>query len=151
MKNDLNLHAHYVALQKASGIKVGDTVKVLRKANSHEMGWNNKWTVEMDEFVGKTFIVEDLRAADGIGLMQGNCGPYNFPFFVLEMVKPKIPNTKIIKIDDGFDGTFDVEVALSCSQKRVIITVNGCSFYLSEWQSVGKEADAFRKLHQYNK
>ena len=143
--------AAYVTLQNASGIKVGDTVKVLRTANSYEMGWNNEWTVEMDEFVGMTFIVEDLRAADGIGLMQGNCGPYNFPFFVLEMVKPKIPNTKIIKIDDGFDGTFDVEVALSCSQKRVIITVNEREFRLSEWKTVGKEADAFRKLHQYNK
>ena len=150
MKNDLNLHAHYVALQKASGIKVGDTVKVLRKANSHEMGWNNKWTVEMDEFVGMTFIVEDLRAADGIGLMQGNCGPYNFPFFVLEMVKPKIPNTKIIKIDDGLTGAFDVVLKYFITG-QVIITVNDREFYLSEWKSVGKEADAFRKLHQSNK
>ena len=150
MKNDLNLHAHYVALQKASGIKVGDTVKVLRKANSHEMGWNNKWTVEMDEFVGMTFIVEDLRAADGIGLMQGNCGPYNFPFFVLEKVGSKIPNTKIITIDDGLTGTFDVVLKYFITG-QVIITVNDREFYLSEWKSVGKEADAFRKLHQSNK
>ena len=104
----------------------------------------------MDEFVGKTFIVEDLRAADGIGLMQGNCGPYNFPFFVLEMVKPKIPNTKIIKIDDGLTGAFDVVLKYFITG-QVIITVNDREFYLSEWKSVGKEADAFRKLHQSNK
>ena len=31
----------YITLHNASGIKVGDKVKILRKAKDREMGWEN--------------------------------------------------------------------------------------------------------------
>ena len=39
----------YLKGQKASGIKVGDKVRVTRKANSHENGWNTFWEKVMDK------------------------------------------------------------------------------------------------------
>ena len=142
--------AAYVTLQNASGIKVGDTVKVVRAAKDNELGWDNVWIPEMTLMVGTTFSVLEVSGGRGIAIEDENGDYYQFPFFVLEMVKPKIPNTKIIKIDDGLTGAFDV-VLKYFNTGQVIITVNEREFRLSEWKTVGKEADAFRKLHQSNK
>lgn len=68
----------YLVLQNDSGIKVGDKVKVLRKAKSYEMGWSQTWDREMDLCVGKEYIVKNVNSF-GISIN----GLY-FPFFVLE-------------------------------------------------------------------
>ena len=71
---------------KDNDVKAGDYVKITRKAQSFEDGWDNVWSSEMDEYVGK--IVKVLRTdipGEGISLScSGSC--YFFPYFVLEKV-----------------------------------------------------------------
>lgn len=84
-------------MQQASGIRVGDTVRVLRKAEAHEMGWQNSWSRDtMDNAVGKTLPViattHDIKLGD-------EARGYGFPFFVLELVKPK---PVIVELNDRY-------------------------------------------------
>ena len=72
----------YTEDQSACGIKVGDRVKVLRKAKDYERGWNNTWGFLMDRSIGKEFIVQDVPNAAGVRLG----GSYSYPWFVLEKV-----------------------------------------------------------------
>ena len=69
-----------------NNVKVGDYVKITRKAQDYENGWDNVWSSEMDEYVGK--IVKVLRTdiyEEGISLScSGTC--YFFPYFVLKKV-----------------------------------------------------------------
>lgn len=76
-----------------NGIKVGDYVRVVRKADSHEDGWNNGWVDNMTYWVGKVFKVNYFNDTAGIQLLD-NCGAdcgavASFPYFVLEKVKQK--------------------------------------------------------------
>jgi len=82
----MNVEEAYLVMQEASGIQVGDTVKVLRKAKDYEMGWNNRWSDFM--VVGQTLKVADI-SEDGIKLAGNfaNIARYRYPFFVLEVVK----------------------------------------------------------------
>lgn len=71
----------YEINQLASGIEVGDTVKVLAKAEPNERGWSNVWPLVMDNFVGETFVVNQVTTW---GISNG---VFAFPYFVLEIVK----------------------------------------------------------------
>lgn len=71
----------YIKLQKESGFKIGDTVKVIRDAECFESGWQHVWI--MDETVGKTYKIESIHEYEGIQLENG----YSYPFFVLEKVE----------------------------------------------------------------
>jgi hypothetical protein len=72
-------------MQNNCGIKIGDKVKVLRKAKSFENGWACSWNEEMDEYVGRTGKVFDI-AFFGIDVEFYSSSWY-FPFFVLEKVE----------------------------------------------------------------
>ena len=79
----MNEREAYLVLHKASGIKPGDTVKVLRTAKSCEMGWNSGWDPRMNDLVGRELnILTDHRdcgfSVDGYRWV--------LPFFVLEKV-----------------------------------------------------------------
>ena len=78
----MDIEEAYQAMQVECGIEVGDTVKVLRKAKTREMGWKNSWTEEMDGLVGEEAEVVAIREY-GIWLKNSLW----FPFFVLEKVK----------------------------------------------------------------
>lgn len=71
---------------KDNDVKAGDYVKITRKAQDYENGWDNVWSSKMDEYVGK--IVKVLRTdiyEEGISLScSGTC--YFFPYFVLKKV-----------------------------------------------------------------
>ena len=86
----------YVHLQKmwleATGVKKGDWVKVTRKAESHESGWNNSWTPGMDAVVGTFVQVLGSWDTNGIEVASGKFSPpsYRLPFFILDPTgKPK--------------------------------------------------------------
>lgn len=74
----------YIKYQKASGLKVGDKVKVLRKARDHENGWTNGWISDMDLMVGNTYVIDHISDWGGVTLKE-----WGFPFFVLEKISPK--------------------------------------------------------------
>lgn len=73
-------------------IKRGDRVRVTRKADSHEQGWGNAWTQNMDEAVGKVGTVCHLSASfgdTGIEVNVPESGYSLYPYFVLEKVEQK--------------------------------------------------------------
>lgn len=71
---------------KANDIAGGDKVRIVRRAESHEDGWDNTWTAHMDDDVGKVgFVVED-NGDNGIRVDTEN-GCWSYPYFVLEKVK----------------------------------------------------------------
>lgn len=79
--NTTSLQDAYLVMQEASGIKVGDTVRVLRKAADYEMGWGNKWVDDrMDNYIGRECRVTNVVGDRGILLED----KWAFPFFVLE-------------------------------------------------------------------
>ena len=71
---------------KQTGIKVGDTVKVTRVAETGEMGWDVYWNDEMKGNVTQK-ITEIRGNGNGFRLEDG----YVYPFFVLEVVKNPLP------------------------------------------------------------
>lgn len=72
----------YEINQLASGIEVGDTVKVLETSSDFARGWVNTWTEDMTEKVGKTFRVSGIYGDSGV-----SDGMFCYPYFVLEIVK----------------------------------------------------------------
>lgn len=87
----------YVKLQdvwlKATDIKKGDWVKVTRKADSHESGWNNSWTPGMDAVVEMFVRVVGVRDSNGIKVATSNFSfpSCRLPFFILEPAKKPKP------------------------------------------------------------
>ena len=78
----------YLELQKEADFKVGDRVKVLRKAKSFESGWQETWSAEIkDKFVGETFKITQINNW-GISLRYGEGAlAWHFPYFILEKIE----------------------------------------------------------------
>ena len=83
----MNEKTAYLILQKATGIKEGDAVLVLRKAKTNECGWENNWEYVMDLFIGEVSRVEAL-SDEGVLLYNEKVDLfYDFPWFVLEKIQ----------------------------------------------------------------
>lgn len=78
----------YLDAQKACGLKVGDYVRVTRKAYDCEAGWDNGWADGMDKTVGMVGNVLAV-SSDGIQISFASSrnGRWYFPYFVLEKVE----------------------------------------------------------------
>ena len=85
------------AIIKATGLKVGDTVKVLRKAESYELGWKTCWVSMMNPSVGKEYKV---RKIDSFGATL-NDGHF-FPLHILEIVKRGV-ELPVFYLKDGYE------------------------------------------------
>jgi hypothetical protein len=109
MNNELR--SAYLALQAASGIEVGDIVKVLRTAKNNEMGWGEFWDKEMDSFVGGKHKVKAIYKTPECGI---TIEEWNFPFFVLELVS-KAPKTVKVKLNDSYEAVVSLDkVQVGC-------------------------------------
>jgi hypothetical protein len=109
----------YLKAHRASGIEVGDKVRVLRSAKHYEQGWENCWDeFGMDNAVGGIFEV--LSDNNGMGFMLSYRSEpndlyrktvFNFPWFVLEVIekKKKCP----VQLDFGCVDPADIEEAIS--------------------------------------
>lgn len=75
-----------------NGIKKGDKVRIIRKANSNEDGWGSRWNPDMDEAVGKigtvSHISDNFREC-GIEVDVSDVGEFLYPYFILEKVEQK--------------------------------------------------------------
>lgn len=76
----MSIQDAYLVMQKASGIEVGNKVRVLRKASTEEMGWDNSWPDSMDKYVreiGKVEMVyekaSECRSAVIRGTSRSSC------------------------------------------------------------------------------
>lgn len=114
-------------MQEESGFKVGDKVRVLRKAGNYEMGWGTTWAKKKDNWVGEIGEVVDVDLlALEVGFTIGfNIGlkeeeSWYFPFFVLEKVEEeyycvgdrfiKDDEIFVLMVDDcGFVGLFSLK------------------------------------------
>jgi hypothetical protein len=72
----------YKEMQRLMGLKVGDRVKVLRKARYNENGWSVGWDpTQMDKTIGRIFTIKEELSGCG-GYKLDNL--WNYPCFVLE-------------------------------------------------------------------
>lgn len=100
----MSIQDDYKAGQKASGIEVGDTVRVLRGFEDHEDGCNTIW-ISCKKTSGE-FVVEHLCGDGDIVLDDADAfGGHNYyPHFVLEIVKkasstvPELTKEQIVDI-----------------------------------------------------
>lgn len=83
---DLSNPYNYIKDHENSDFKVGDTVKVTRKAKDWEKGWGAIWNKEMDSSIDKTYKItcDDKK----LGFQLNNA--YTFPYFVFEKVEKQI-------------------------------------------------------------
>lgn len=85
----------YTKAQENCGLKVGDKVRIIRKAASYENGWNNNWAYYMDMWVGEIAEIRNTRHSAGVLLYNEDLpfDSYSFPYFVLEKVsdQPSLP------------------------------------------------------------
>ena len=79
----------YLEGHRNCGIKVGDRVRVMRKAEDYENGWGNCWADEMDAEIGKTLIVVEDYKIYGFACQENleeNVPRWVYPHFVLEKI-----------------------------------------------------------------
>jgi hypothetical protein len=70
---------------KDNDIEVGSRVRVMRKAETYQDGWNTSWEEKMDALVGQEGEVSVVDAHTlGILVRFENGDSWYFPFFVLE-------------------------------------------------------------------
>lgn len=72
----------YITRHIESGLKKGDTVRVIRKSDSWEGGWVAVWNGEMDGTVGKEFKIKYDNKKAGFLLDNDWC----YPYFVLKKI-----------------------------------------------------------------
>ena len=99
-----SLKSAYKALAKASPFKIDDTVTVVATATTQQMGWDNCWIPDMDDFVGRTGTVIGTDSGSGVHVVFDSGDPrtcddnYHFPFFVL---RRSVPTAKIVNLPNG--------------------------------------------------
>ena len=77
----------YKTLGRVANFKVGDKVKILRKADSCELGWCASWQSQMDRFVGKEGKIVNILEC-GCPSVEIDGEVWSYPWFVLELVEP---------------------------------------------------------------
>lgn len=85
-------------------LKVGDYVKVTRKAESREGGCDYLWNYRMDNSVGKILKVEEIKTRNGVIVLEDSCC---YPYFVLEKTEPPKPKYVPFESKEEFIRTFD--------------------------------------------
>ena len=88
-------------------LKVGDYVRVTRKAKSNEKEWSDSWSVYMDYYIGKTVCVDSIGKEYGTIFLSLDNSLYNFPYFVLEKVEnPEcVPFTSMEELASTYEET----------------------------------------------
>lgn len=92
----------YLKHQRASDLKAGDKVKVLRSSYYMELGWNECWLDLKDKFIGKVFTIVEVEPT-GITLRYDEVAlcARHFPFFILEKVSA--PTIEFLMPDETWE------------------------------------------------
>ncbi len=112
---EMDIKQAYAIMQKASGIEVGDEVKILRTAKRGEMGWyglcDNTRMQKLN--LGRTLKVTNIAYGEHgyIELKSYNGGRTFVPFFVLEIIE-KAKKEKMITIDGKEFSESTIKLAL---------------------------------------
>lgn len=79
-------------------LKVGDTIRIVRKVPDREFGWNNSWAPDMDSYIGKEYVVSGTPDNKGIPVTGPSMAyTFRFPAQGVELVKRK-PSDIIVSI-----------------------------------------------------
>jgi len=112
----------YLVLQKASGIEVGDTVRVVRRAESEELGWGEVWADRDEIFLEKSLecvVIKDLENSGfRIRSNQDNIETTTLPFFCLELVEKKKEEYRFESLPKSIANEFD-KCDFDCQRKNV--------------------------------
>lgn len=85
------MSADYAKRAKECGLKAGDFVRLMRKAEAFEDGWDNVWPPAADSWVGHILRVDCIRYDGDVKCIWHEMQPdedwFNFPYFVLEKVE----------------------------------------------------------------
>ena len=73
-------------ISSSGPFKVGDEVKIIRKAVKNENGWDNSWVREMDKAVGQIAKITSLHEGEARLSVPSIGDGFYFPLFVLEPV-----------------------------------------------------------------
>ena len=106
-KRDLSYAERASKWIEENDLKVGDYVRVTRKAKSNEKEWSDSWSVYMDYYIGKTVCVDSIGKEYGTIFLSLDNSLYNFPYFVLEKVEnPKcVPFTSMEELASTYEET----------------------------------------------
>lgn len=106
-KRDLSYAERASKWIEENDLKVGDYVRVTRKAKSNEKEWSDSWSVYMDYYIGKTVRVDSIGKEYGTIFLSLDNSLYNFPYFVLEKVEnPKyVPFTSMEELASAYEET----------------------------------------------
>lgn len=120
----MDKYKKYAAAQSAwiemVNLEVGDVVKVLRSAESHQYGWRNTWVKsEMDIAVGEELVVANIGGAQdtGISLKVSKDNWLRYPFYVLEKVKRKMPDP--IVISSNYKASFNTDGSINVGCQHI--------------------------------
>lgn len=105
----------YKTAQAECGLKVGDKVRVVRKAETHEKGWSDSWISPMYSLIGTENTIASIGLA-GVGIRSNNSDFY-FPFFVLEKVEANEEPVPEAESDCPFKPGDEVLVRDRCYQE----------------------------------
>lgn len=95
MNNTETMKQVYLLAQEHCGLKVGDWVKVTRKAERFEAGWDFDWNKTKDQYVGKIGRINDINMNGlAVNFVNGYSGGFYFPYFVLEKVEKPVHEFK---------------------------------------------------------
>lgn len=106
-KRDLSYAERASKWIEENDLKVGDYVRVTRKAKSNEKEWSDSWSVFMDYYIGKTVCVDSIGKEYGTIFLSLDNSLYNFPYFVLEKVEnPKcVPFSNMEELASTYEET----------------------------------------------
>ncbi len=98
----MKIEEAYKTMQEASGIKVGDKVKVLRANERDELGSNTCYHTESElDYNGRDGVVIGIDS-NGVSIELPTGRIYRIPFFVLEVVeKAKIIRKEVRYYDEN--------------------------------------------------
>lgn len=71
---------------KKNDLKIGDKVRLIRKAESVEDGWPNVWPCAADGWIGNILRVMDIDSQNIVCYNPDSDAWFGFPYFVLEKV-----------------------------------------------------------------
>jgi hypothetical protein len=96
-EKEKSIHA---ILVERSTLEVGDIVKVTHKVPSYELGWDNRWSKDMDNAIGEECVVTEVPDNAGVQL-DGKGNDYYYPLQSVRLVH-KGPKPIHVHISDDY-------------------------------------------------
>jgi len=99
----------YEAMQKETGLKVGDKVKVLRASKRDEWGWDVDWNnAGMANTIGQTGEISTVfNRYISVDFDSGM--KWGYPFFVLELIESAKEVPEPIRLSSGYQAEFKTD------------------------------------------